>query len=287
MKRLFRTAPKASKATSRRAFTVVELLVATIILAVLASLGFSLVGGMRQKTLLTKELNAGKSLMTAYLLAAAENNGRFLPGDDESATRVWSAANNAWIEATGVLQRQIVRRYPFRLAPYMSHRLEGTILVNENLEAVKNSSPGMRDYLTSTAPSFGINYLLVGGHVHRHGTVAMEHECITHSSRSRGSVLAFATAAAGIPGSSYRLAGYSKILSPQNGSWLNREWSTTSDPVDFGFVDARHNGKALCAFLDGSVRAHTIDELRDMRLWSFRAAETNDPTYFPSSTPKN
>ncbi len=270
-----------------RAFTLIELLVATIMLAILAALGFSIMGGVRQKTILTKELNAGKSLISSYLLAAAENNGRYLPGDDESITRVWSAASNAWIEATGVLQRQIIRRYPFRLAPYFSHKLEGTILVHENLEAVKGASPGMRDYLTSTAPSFGINYLLVGGHVHRNGTVAMEHECITNSSRSSGSVLAFATAAAGIPGSNYRLAGYSKILSPQNGSWLNRQWSPTSDPVDFGFLDARHNGKALCAFLDGSVRSLTIDELRDMRLWSFRAAEAKDPAYFPSSTPKN
>jgi prepilin-type processing-associated H-X9-DG protein len=46
-------------------------------------------------------------------------------------------------------------------------------------------------------------------------------------------------------------------------------------------VDGRFDGKAVCAFLDGSVRVLSIDDLRDMRLWSKNAAINNDPNYRP------
>jgi len=46
-------------------------------------------------------------------------------------------------------------------------------------------------------------------------------------------------------------------------------------------VDGRFDGKAVCVFLDGSVRVLSIDELRDMRFWSRNAALENNPNYQP------
>jgi prepilin-type processing-associated H-X9-DG protein len=63
------------------------------------------------------------------------------------------------------------------------------------------------------------------------------------------------------------------------GSWGGGEWTEDSDPSQFGFVHPRHGGKAIAAFLDGSTRLMTIEDLRDMRLWSRQAAQENNPKY--------
>jgi prepilin-type N-terminal cleavage/methylation domain-containing protein len=267
----------------RTGFTLVELLVVMAILAVLVALCFPAAQAAAKRSRMMKELNAGKNLIVAYMAAAADRDGKFLPGVDDTATEVWSQQTQRVIKADGPFNQQIVRRYPFRLAPYFGYRIEGTILVNENLNSVK-ANPSNTDYLSSVSPSFGINYMLVGGHLQADSTSAYADECITLSSRSRGSIIAFATAAAGEPRGIVRLDGYAQVMSPELGGWKYRTWQPGADASSFGFVDARHNDKALCAYLDGSVRAHTIDELRDMRLWSYRAAETNNPNYFPLNT---
>jgi prepilin-type processing-associated H-X9-DG protein len=59
------------------------------------------------------------------------------------------------------------------------------------------------------------------------------------------------------------------------------KWTKDSDPGNYGYVAARFDGKAVAAFLDGSVRVMTLDDLRDMRLWSKNAAINNDPNYRP------
>jgi prepilin-type processing-associated H-X9-DG protein len=51
--------------------------------------------------------------------------------------------------------------------------------------------------------------------------------------------------------------------------------------ANYGHVHGRYDGKAVCAFLDGSVRILSIEELRDMRLWSRKAALENNPNYQP------
>src|SRR5690606_11282952 len=62
----------------QRAFTVIELLVVVAVLAVVSGLGVAGVQAVRKKGDLTQELVAGRNLVAAYQLYAADNNGRLL-----------------------------------------------------------------------------------------------------------------------------------------------------------------------------------------------------------------
>lgn len=74
--------------------------------------------------------------------------------------------------------------------------------------------------------------------------------------------------------------GYCLIEAPNRTApvWSNREW-TKEARGQYSNVDARHSEKAVCGFLDGSIRKRTVEELRDTRLWSHRASELDDPVY--------
>ena len=128
----------------------------------------------------------------------------------------------------------------------------------------------MYDYGVSAFPSFGINRYFVGGTAGQSNS-----ECVRSIAQAGHSIIAFVSA-----GSS-DIEGYEYVRSPgePGDSWRGGDWTDDSDPGDFGFVHPRHGGKAIAAFLDGSTRLMTINELRDMRLWSVRAAEQKNPDY--------
>jgi prepilin-type N-terminal cleavage/methylation domain-containing protein/prepilin-type processing-associated H-X9-DG protein len=60
-------------------------------------------------------------------------------------------------------------------------------------------------------------------------------------------------------------------------SWLtdNRWNARTARPVDYGYVDFRHGGRAVSVMADGHVEMNTIRSLRDMRKWSNEATRAN------------
>ena len=72
--------------------------------------------------------------------------------------------------------------------------------------------------------------------------------------------------------------GYEYVIPPNGprGQWSTAKWTKDSDPSSYGYVAARFDGKAVAAFLDGSVRVMSLDDLRDMRFWSKNAAINND-----------
>ncbi len=78
-----------------------------------------------------------------------------------------------------------------------------------------------------------------------------------------------------------RINGYFKLTPPNLSApaWSTKPWTSKSAPGDYGQVDARYNGQAVCAFTDGSVRSLSINDLRDMRLWSRNAASQNNSNY--------
>jgi prepilin-type processing-associated H-X9-DG protein len=79
--------------------------------------------------------------------------------------------------------------------------------------------------------------------------------------------------------------GYFTISAPYNtatdNNWGARanQWTSASAASDYGNVDARYGGKAVCAFLDGSVKMLSIVELKDMRLWNKNAVTQDLPEY--------
>lgn len=257
-------------------FSLVELLVAVAILGLLAGVSGAAYQKAAGKASLVAEVGAGKGLAQAYLLAASENGGRYLAAYDQTAR------NQTVLNAQGkpIVMAEVKFRYPFRLAPYFNHQMDGTILVNRNEAQIirqMGSSGTMYDYGLSVFPALGINRYLVGGSVDANGGVEHSADCIQTVGQAEKSVIVFVSA-----GSS-EIDGYEYVTPPNGprGQWSSAKWTKDSDPGNYGHVSARFDGKAVAGFLDGSVRVLSLDELRDMRLWSKNAALANDPNYRP------
>jgi prepilin-type N-terminal cleavage/methylation domain-containing protein len=255
-------------------FTLVEMLVATAILGLLVGISGAAYQKVAGKSSLAAEVNAGKSLIQAYQLSAIENEGRLLPAKDPTATQVKNA------DGQTISMAEVRSRYPFRLAPYFNYQMDGTVLVNRNeaqIIKLMGSSGTMYDYGLSVFPAMGINRYLVGGSISANGAVQYSGECTQSMSQSDKSLIVFASA--GNPD----VDGYEYITAPcgPGGQWSSAKWTKGVDAGNYGHVDGRFDGKAVCAFLDGSVRVLSIDDLRDMRLWSRNAALENNPNYQP------
>lgn len=258
------------KSKTVSAFTLIELLVVVAILAVLAAIGSAALLSAADKGKTAAEVTAAKTLITAYQSAAADNGGRYLPARDTSATNVFNG------EGKPIADRKLRARYPFRLAPYFNYAIDSTLLPGGNPSQILRAFPQLSspsgywyDYGISVFPSFGINRSFVGG-----STGQTNSESIRSIAQATHSIITFVSA-----GTS-EIDGYEYVLSPGEAEgWSGSDWTDDSDPGDFGFVHPRHGGKAIAAFLDGSIRLMTVSELRDMRLWSIRAAEQNNPGY--------
>jgi prepilin-type N-terminal cleavage/methylation domain-containing protein/prepilin-type processing-associated H-X9-DG protein len=259
-----------------RGFTLVEILVCTTILGLLVGVSGAAYQKAMGKASLATEVNAGKNLVQAYLFAATENEGRYLAAYDSAARN--KTVMNAKGRPLGMPEAKC--RYPFRLAPYFNHQMDGTILVNRNeaqIIQIMGPSGTMYDYGLSVFPAFGINRYLVGGRVNSSGSVDYPSECIQMVAQSEKSPIVFISAG------TTDVDGYEYVTPPNGprGQWSAAKWTKDSDPVNYGYVAARFDGKAVVAFLDGSVRVMSLDDLRDMRLWSRNAALENNPNYQP------
>lgn len=254
-------------AQGTRAFTLVELMVVVAIIALLAVVGRAAYSSVIGKAMMSAEIAAARTLTTAYQTAASDNGGRYLAAYDPKARGVPNGRGKNVMAHAG-------SGYPWRLAPYFGYAIEDTLLVSGNKQQIQktmNFSPGspMFEYAVSRFPSLGINRYFVGGEAGKN-----EQESIRSTAQAAQSLILFVSAG------TTEISGYEYVRAP-GGSWGSAQWSGDSDPGDFGHVDARHGGKAVVSFLDGSTRLMGIDELRDMRLWSLRAAQAGNPDYVP------
>jgi len=250
-------------------FTLVELLVTVTIVAVLASLALAGVQSALESARKTEEIASARTLIQAYLNAAVSNNGRYLPGYDRTVSELELPDGR-------VISGPAANRYPFRMAAFMDHPVEDLVLVGKNQSQIDASN----DYVVSLHPAFGINHLFVGGDVQADGSVSFEADCVTTMARASSSPLVFASS--GSETESGEVIHGFNIISPPNTTssiWSADGWREGANPGDYGNLHARYGGKVIAAFLDGSVRQHTIPELEDMRLWSVRAKAKNDPDY--------
>ncbi len=245
---------------------------------------------------MAQELAAGRTLITAYLSYAAENNNRLMPAFDQRPNNVWFEPDKKELSGSGALS-QMVYRYPYRLAPYFGYKMDGVILSKANSSKVQDvratQGADMAYYETSAMPMFGINETFVGGKIVKLPTRMQPGEFGEYgydplsATETIGNtlggrrIIVFASAGSGT--GSNAMGGYFRVDSPTTASqtWLNSHWAANSDPATFGRVDARFEGRALCVFLDGSVESLTIDQLKDMRFWSKNAAEQDNPNYAP------
>lgn len=249
------------------AFSLLEMLITITIVAVLALLGAGGWAGLIERGKQVREAGAGKTLITAYLSAAADNNGRLMVAHYEGQSAEVDGQQITLPDGT-VLDGGTLHRYPYRLAPYFDYRIDGVILVNDNKRQVREKfAGGMFNYGASLCPAFGINYYFVGGYVVDNQLAGAE-ECATHLAQGGQSLLVFATAFQNVEGR--RIEGRFGVEPPRYRTAL---WDENLH------VDPRHHGRALTAFTDGSLRYYAVDELRDMRLWSKNAAAQDNPDY--------
>lgn len=257
-----------------RGFTLIELLIVVAIIAVLAGLLMAVAGTVQKKGRQARETSAGRQLIAGYLAAAADNDGQLMPAYYEGSAPELDGLNLKGASGAPVTSAEL-GRYPYRLLAYLKTGPQGTMLVSQNGEQIRKAfASSMYDYAVSLCPSFGINYYFVGGYK-VDGVVQGESDCATRLSQVEkpASLLVFATAFTDVE--NQRVEGRFGVEPP---SYRSALWDQNLH------VDPRYGNKALCVFLDGSVRSYSVDELRDMRLWSKNAASADNKNYTVAAT---
>ena len=260
---------------TRRAFTLIELLVTISIVGVLASMAFAAAQGVTGRTRKVREVAAAKNLVAGFISTPADYNGHYLLGYDSTGPTVTMPGGK-------VIGGEAAYRYPYRLASYFDWQLKDTIIVNTSSPQFTGAGS---EYAISLSPALGMNVSLVGGELRDASAgPSFPGECLTMPNSTSAALIAFASA--GFDNGSTRTPGYFKVSAPKLGgaTWSTAAWTAKSKVADYGQVDARYGGEAVCAFTDGSVRTLTVAALRDMRLWSRVAADKNDPNYTPVNT---
>ncbi|QYY34449.1 hypothetical protein [Ruficoccus sp. ZRK36] len=259
-----------------------EMLVCLAVVGVLTSLTFTVVHKAGSYADMSNEVSAARRLIGGFHLYSQDHSGRFMPGLDRTVSSIaYRDRQVSFAEAP--------HRYPFRIAPYLNYELDGAIFVNGNREQIEEmygTSGSIHDYIVSLWPAFGMNMFFVGGKVDGAGDLMVEqqNDVISRQSQMEDSIIVFASgglrASAGMNVDD-DILGYHEVRAPH--TWSSMGWKESSNPGEYGNVAFRHDGKAVCAFLDGSVQTMKAEELRDMRLWSSQAARRNDPGYRPSN----
>lgn len=264
--------PSPRNTTASNGFSLIEILVSLGVVAALVTLGAGAWRGALDKGERARETAAGRTLISAYLNYAAEHDGQLMVAHYEG--RSPEVDDQEVVLPGGIrLSGGSLHRYPYRLSPYFEYKIDGVILVNHNKKQIEKTFSGsMREYGVSLCPAFGINYYFVGGYKvdNQFSSEQLQETTFRAVQVSKpSSLLVFATAfTPDVEG--VRMNGRFGIEPP---AYKTALWDQNLH------VDARHDGRALCVFLDGSIRAQTIDELRDMRLWSKNAQLTDNPNY--------
>ena len=257
----------------RRGVTLVELLVVTAVIGVLAGLAIPIVASVTAAGEQASEVSAARTLIKAYHGYAADHGGRLMPGygrfpaaDEEG--------NPIGFPASG--------RYPWRLAPYFDYDFRA-IYVNSSRQRLAAMGPD-NSYGLSVSPSLGMNTGFVGGdyeHLHPQGLGAHYGPfCVTRlvQAHQPSRLIVFASARSDAGGE--QVEGYYRITPP---NMTRRQWRERFDESapasSFGFVHPRHDGRAVAAMLDGHVESLDSGQLQDMRRWANPAALADDPDW--------
>ncbi len=270
----------------RRAFTLLELLVAVAIIAIISTLIFSAVSRTKKSGAMAREISAGRQMGAAYISASTDRDGIFMVG--------YSASETATDDRGGKIGNPASGRYPWRLAPYLQYQLRGVMLVNEQ-EAICNiKDHGDYVYRASAYPSFGINATYVGGNeriglIPSPATIKYYGQFVSTrlaQVAQPGRLILFASAhysgdeASGEAQQADAQAGFHLLTPPRTHKidWKG-PYEEKGSAEKFGFVDLRHTRRAVCVMLGGNVELLDEKQLLDMRYWSAQAADADDPDY--------
>lgn len=270
---------------ARRAFSLIELLVAVSVVGVLGTITVVAMGNATQSAHKTSEIAGARQLISGYLLYPQEHGGRLLPAVPDSRELAMTTVKDQ--QGAPVLNRAAAARYPFRLLPYVD-ALESFYAgkTEQHYEDIL-AGGGDASYALSLHPAFGLNNEYTGGNyddrrLHPE-TGYYPRLAITRVAQAENPSqhIVFVSAFYGEDANtSAPYVGFHRVEAPKG---LRSSWSRYNEelPAQMGYVHLRHEGQALVAHLDGSIAFLGEDELKDMRRWSNQARQQGDPNFSP------
>jgi len=235
---------------NNRAFTLLELMVTVGIVVLLAALAFPALGAFMERGKQAAEMGAARSVMAGLHMYATDHNGAVLPGFYTPPSGFVTDREGRQI--TG----QEAKRYPWRLAPYLSYNIDKAFLASG--QKVANTT--QLAYMVSLVPTLGMNTAYLGGderksiHPFNPRTAARfsDQGGITRLMQAHkpSKMIAF-------------VSGFyddSRIGGKQPG-YFSVEYPDRN-------VDFRHAGdRAMVVFLDGHTELLTKEQLGNEQLW--------------------
>jgi prepilin-type N-terminal cleavage/methylation domain-containing protein/prepilin-type processing-associated H-X9-DG protein len=288
----------------RNAFTLIELLVVVAIIALLVAILLPALAGAKAAAAKARELAAAKQLILAYLAYADDSRGSLLPGEIPPQL-MRGPGGESVVEAKddhgSRLSDDIASRYPWRLSPWMDQDFRGMIIdkgLYRRLSALPDDPTGMYGYQAgfSQHTTFGMNGTGYPKELSRRLLEARLMLRYMREVRHPAMLMVFASSRreSMIPGDdSEMVPGSHKIEAPRiNGpqgamilpyGQANVTWDPQRAASDFGYLDLRHQGKAVTAMFDGHATVMGLvpgkyTQLRDMQHWSNWATR---PTWRP------
>ncbi|MFA7237569.1 MAG: type II secretion system protein [Phycisphaeraceae bacterium] len=275
-----------------RAFSLVELLVVTSIIALLIGVLVPALAGAREMARQCRGMSDLKQIMVGYTTYANDYNGQLLygyaPGSINGATLTVSDQGRTY-------SPPVVNRYPWRLAPHVANAWDVFYSAGGAPDApAASDSDGeafSKAYALSVGPTFGINAVYVGGYYSPFykGFIDMgmtarpnigRHVVFrTSEVRQPARLIVFAEAQRR-NGGAVGNEGHYWVTPPRaNGHMWQAEgdaWKVVETSRVIGLPEGRFRHKALTGFFDTHVSAMTAKELDDMTLWSNTADQTDD-----------
>jgi prepilin-type N-terminal cleavage/methylation domain-containing protein len=301
---------RARQSTTGCGFTLIELLVVIGIIALLIGILAPALSAARQSANQTREFGALRQLGIAYAAYAQDHGGRVLPGylraswsDGTVPNRtfpVWDHPDDPRDESR--LMGSVIRRYPWRIMPYVNYAWDALILDKRRLAEIRAlpSSPSGEDgfqFALAQNPSFGLNTAYVGGDAHRGAfyrpsLIRWGAYYVKRVDQPffPDQLIVFATARGDRAGSrGYEVAsGYHRIEGPWHPTDTNNTvpsfepWTAPGGAYDsaqpslaYGHVDCRFGKKAATSMFDGHVSRLSLEDAYDMRRWSNQATSAD------------
>ena len=279
-----------SFARKNNAFTLIELLVVIAIIALLIGILLPALGSARDSAKQLRDQTGLKQMLFGYAMYAEEHDGRLLYG--YPPTQVNGESIELKDPRSGMLINSILaQRYPWRLAPYVDNVWDVIHIHGDPAELPNASDPpseaGLKAYVLSLNPSFGINAVYLGGHTSFQGFVSsggtQQPNAGAHVAfkaeeirRTSDQIVFAETQQRGLGSNDDE--GFHYVTPPHaNGE----KWHADSGEDEgiqitvgaalLGLPVSRYNRAAITGFFDGHVSLETPEDLDDMRRWANRA----------------